>query len=103
MALKLFAISVIGGIFAILYHIKMRVIELLKEKGMTAKELAARLGMTETGLSIAISDKGNPPLKRVEEIAAALGVEVTELFAPKGDNTIVCPKCGTILEVKPKE
>ena len=58
----------------------MRVKELLKEKGMTAKELAARLGMT-----------------------AALGVEVTELFAPKGDNTIVCPKCGTILEVKPKE
>lgn len=103
MALKLFAISVIGGIFAILNHIKMRVKELLKEKGMTAKELAARLGMTETGLSIAISDKGNPPLKRVEEIAAALGVEVTELFAPKGDNTIVCPKCGTILEVKPKE
>ena len=36
----------------------MRVKELLKEKGMTAKELAARLGMTETGLSIAISDKG---------------------------------------------
>ena len=32
----------------------MRVKELLKERGMTAKELAARLGMTETGLSIAI-------------------------------------------------
>ena len=31
----------------------MRVKELLKERGMTAKELAARLGMTETGLSIA--------------------------------------------------
>ena len=32
----------------------MRVKELLKERGMTAKELAARLGMTETGLSICL-------------------------------------------------
>lgn len=81
----------------------MRVKELLKEKGMTAKELAAHLGMTETGLSIAISDKGNPPLKRLEEIAGALGVSVPELFAPQPTNTIVCPKCGTVLEVKAKE
>jgi DNA-binding Xre family transcriptional regulator len=28
----------------------MRVKELLKEKGITAKELTAKLGMTETGL-----------------------------------------------------
>ena len=54
----------------------MRVKELLKERGMTAKELAARLGMTETGLSIAIGDNGNPPLKRLQEIADILGVEV---------------------------
>ena len=53
----------------------MRVKELLKERGMTAKELAARLGMTETGLSIAIGDNGNPPLKRLQEIADILGVE----------------------------
>ena len=52
----------------------MRVKELLKERGMTAKELAARLGMTETGLSIAIGDNGNPPLKRLQEIADILGV-----------------------------
>lgn len=57
----------------------MRVKELLKERGMTAKELAARLGMTETGLSIAIGDNGNPPLKRLQEIADILGVEVPEL------------------------
>ncbi|MBP3356530.1 MAG: helix-turn-helix transcriptional regulator [Rikenellaceae bacterium] len=77
----------------------MRVKELLKERGMTAKELAARLGMTETGLSIAIGDNGNPPLKRLQEIADILNVEVSELFTPKS-NTIVCPKCGTVLEIK---
>lgn len=81
----------------------MRVKELLKERGMTAKELAARLGMTETGLSIAIGDNGNPPLKRLREIADILGVEVPELFTPRLANAITCPKCGTVLEVKEKE
>ena len=57
----------------------MRIKELLREKGITAKELASKIGMTETGLSIAMGDNGNPPLKRLEQIAAALGVPVTEL------------------------
>ena len=81
----------------------MRVKEILKESGITAKELAATIGMTETGLSIAISEKGNPPLKRLQEIAAALDVSVAELFAPQPTNTITCPKCGTVLEIKEKE
>lgn len=81
----------------------MRVKELLKEKGMTAKELAGILGMTETGLSIAISDKGNPPLKRLEEIAAALGVTVPELFAPQPTNMITCPHCGKPIRIEKGE
>ncbi len=52
---------------------------------MTAKELAGRLGMTETGLSIAIGDNGNPPLKRLQEIAGILNVDISELFERKGD------------------
>ncbi len=80
--------------------IKMRVKEILKKKGITSKELAERLGMTETGLSIAIGDKGNPPLKRLQEIASALGVPITELFEQPQDNVFTCPKCGTSLTVK---
>ncbi len=78
----------------------MRIKELLREKGMTAKELAARLGMTETGLSIAISDKGNPPLKRLEAIATALGVSPAELFAAPKEGAIICPHCGKSITIK---
>ena len=75
-----------------------RIKELCKEKGLLFKELAHQLGITDVGLRQSL--QGNPTIGTLEKIAAALGVEVTELFAPKGDNTIVCPKCGTILEVK---
>ncbi|QDZ63238.1 XRE family transcriptional regulator [Elizabethkingia bruuniana] len=60
--------------------IKLRVKELLKEKGISQKELAEKLNMTETGLSISINENGNPPLKRLEEIANALNVDFLELF-----------------------
>ena len=103
MSLKYFVYNINVTIFADINDTKMRVKEILKERGITAKELAATIGMTETGLSIAISEKGNPPLKRLQEIAAALDGSVAELFAPQPTNTITCPKCGTVLEIKEKE
>ena len=81
----------------------MRVKEILKERGITAKELAAKIGMTETGLSIAISEKGNPPLRRLQDIASALDVSVAELFAPQPTNTITCPHCGKPIKIKFEE
>ena len=78
----------------------MRVKEILKERGITAKELAAKIGMTETGLSIAISEKGNPPLRRLQDIASALDVSVAELFDTQPTNTITCPHCGKPIKIK---
>ena len=75
--------------------------DLLRRKGMTAKELAVKIGISECALSKSLS--GNPTLERIEQIAAALGVSVPELFAPQPTNTITCPKCGTVLEVKERE
>ena len=75
--------------------------DLLRRKGMTAKELAVKIGISEGALSKSLS--GNPTLERIEQIAAALGVAVPELFAPQPTNTITCPKCGTVLEVKERE
>ena len=74
---------------------KFRILELCKQKGITQKDLAETIGMTPVGLAKAAN--GNPTL---EKIAAGLGVSVPELFAPQPTNTITCPKCGTVLEVK---
>ena len=65
------------------------------------QELADKLGITRITLTRNIS--GNPTISTLENIAAALGVSVPELFAPQPTNTITCPKCGTVLEVKERE
>lgn len=74
----------------------LRVKEILKSKGMTAKELAALIGVSEPSLSLTIKAGANPSLQSLEKIAAALGVPVAELVeSPKTDRAIVnCPHCG---------
>lgn len=78
----------------------MRIKEILQQKGMTCKELAELIGMTPTGLSLAMSEDGNPPLKRLRQIASVLGVELRDLFddSPLME-TINCPKCGAEIKV----
>lgn len=78
-----------------------RIKELCKEKGLLFKELAQQLGITDVGLRQSL--QGNPTIGTLEKIAVALGVSVPELFAPQPTNTITCPKCGTVLEIKEKE
>ena len=80
----------------------MRVKEILQQKGITQKEFAETLGMTQTGLSLAISDDGNPPLKRLRQIADALEVPITELFVAPDICAVSanCPHCGQPITVK---
>ena len=75
--------------------VKLRVKEILKEKGITQKEFASQLGMTEVGLSKTINENGNPDFKRLNEIADALNISFMELFEQPVTDIIVCPKCGT--------
>ena len=73
--------------------IKLRVKEVLREKGITQKELAERLGITEVGLSKSLGESGNPSLSTLSKIAVVLEVDFTELFKAEKD-TITCPNCG---------
>lgn len=81
----------------------MRILELCKERGLTQKELAERVGLTPVGLSKSIN--GNPTKDTLQRIASALNVHISELFEKDtpSDNTIKCPNCGVELEVKKKE
>lgn len=78
----------------------MRIKEILQQKGMTAKELAEKLGMSATGLSLAMSDDGNTSLKRLRQIASILEVELRDLFDDtRLTETVNCPKCGAEIKV----
>ena len=78
----------------------LRVKDILKEKGMTQKELAEKMGVAEISLSRSISATGNPSLDTLKKIADALNVDISELF---GGKVLTCPRCGAVLELKEKE
>lgn len=91
----------------------MRIKEILKEKGITSKELATKLGVTSGAISQYISENGNPNLKTLEKIATALNVPLWSLLVSKEEitkdetnvqsSTFVCPRCGAPLHISVKE
>ena len=66
-----------------------RIKEICRDKGIMLKDLAGMIGITEVGLSKSLN--GNPNISRLEEIAAALDVPVTELFDKPKEGVIHCP------------
>ncbi|WP_297931981.1 helix-turn-helix transcriptional regulator [uncultured Alistipes sp.] len=60
-----------------------RIAEILKSRGMTQTDLAEKMGISRVGLSKAIN--GNTTITTLRKIAVALGVDVVELFAKRGD------------------
>lgn len=73
---------------------EFRIKEICKERNLTQKELAEKIGISAVGLAKALA--GNTTVGTLDKIASALGVSVAELFeAPKADGTtITCPHCG---------
>ena len=85
----------------------LRIKQILKEKGITAKELASKLCITESGLSQIISSndnrKANPTINTLKDIADALDVSIVELFADSvGEHTFTC-QCGRKYKITPIE
>lgn len=60
-----------------------RIKELCKEKGILFKDLAAAVGVHDVTLRASL--QGNPTIGTLEKVASALGVDVVELFAKRGD------------------
>lgn len=80
--------------------IQLRIKELCKEKGITLNQLAEKIGISQPSISGIATGKQKPAFDTLEKMADALEVTPAELFAPQPTNTITCPKCGTVLEVK---
>ena len=82
----------------------IRIKELLKEKGISQKDLADKLGITVVGMSKILN--GNPKIDTLEKIASALNVEIWELFideatiVKRSSTSHVCPHCGHPLIIK---
>lgn len=83
----------------------MRIREIIAQQGITTKELAERLGISQSALNQNIS--GNPSVKVLSNIAYALGVELWELFkAPDSSpdsHNLTCPHCGKAIEIEIKK
>lgn len=84
----------------------MRIREILKEQGITTKELAEKMGISQSALNQNIS--GNPSVRILNNIANALNVPIWQLFADPAeiqtkDNTyITCPHCGREIQIEIK-
>lgn len=57
---------------------ELRIKELCKAKGLTIADIADRIGMDASNLHSSL--KGNPSLKRLQQVAEALNVSVGDLF-----------------------
>ena len=74
----------------------------MQRKGMTISAIADQIGTTQTSLSRALGDNGNPTLETLDKIANALNVHITELFEQPQSNEagITCPHCGKSITIK---
>lgn len=80
---------------------KLRILDICKQAGITQKELAERIGLSAVGLSKAIN--GNPTKDTLEKIASALNVRITQLFEEPTSINGYIELDGTIHKVTSKE
>jgi len=61
-------------------EIRLNLKEIIKEKGITSKELAERLGVTPVTISYIVTNKTTPSLDMVYRIAKVLNIKVSTLL-----------------------
>ena len=64
----------------------LRIKEISKAKGISGKELASTVNITENAMSLIVNGKRQPRFELLSLIAQALEVDIRDLFHPtKGD------------------
>ncbi|MCG8237363.1 helix-turn-helix transcriptional regulator [Tenacibaculum finnmarkense genomovar ulcerans] len=65
----------------------LRLKDLLKEKGITGKELARKVDKTENAISMILNNKRQPRFELLLKIADVLNVDIKELFVSTKDGS----------------
>lgn len=79
-------------------YMDIRIKDILKEKGLTMKDLSDNLGIAATSLSRSLNN--NPTYDTLKKIAEALEVPFTDLFEQPKQNIITCPHCNGKIRVE---
>ncbi len=67
----------------------LRVKEILKEKSITGKELAVKVGISETAMSNIVKGQSLPRQEVLLKIADTLDVDIRELFNATKENSLL--------------
>lgn len=86
---------------------KVRIREIMSEKGVTSVELAEKIGVSKATISNLINNKTMPSIDTLGKIATVLGVPDWQLFASKEEaindtkeEFLTCPYCGKEINVE---
>ncbi len=60
-----------------------RILQVLKEKGIKQIQLAETLGVAKSSVSQWCSNTVQPPISKLNEIADAIGCDITDLLVSK--------------------
>lgn len=78
---------------------ELRIKEICKERGMTIKDLATKIGLSAVAMSNLVNSKSKPGIDVFERIASALNVPISDLFEQSAKDVVNCPYCGGKIKV----
>jgi len=80
-------------------NVKLRIKEVLEEKGKTIQWLSDQLSITYANTNNIVNGKANPSLERLNEIAFKLGVDIIDLIKPTSGTIGIIRHNGIVYEI----